>query len=266
MGLAALMSDLTSIFNSASTLFTIDIYQKIRKDCSMRELMIVGRLFVLVMIAISVIWVPIIDAMEGGQIYIYIQSIGAYLAPPIAAVYLLAILWKRTNEKGAFCSLMFGMVLGVTQLVLKFVFKKPGCGEADTRPAFIADFHYMFFAIVLFWSTLVVAVVVSLLTEAGDPKKPIRTTYWTRFDQSLRDDEHENLEMITTEGVANNGKMMMHFDHDDDEGKAYHQQKDVDSETSSHSSIETEEDICPEECCLPAKKDVNHNDDVENCH
>ena len=62
--------------------------------------------------------------------------------------------------QGAFCSLMFGMVLGVTQLVLKFVFKKPGCGEADTRPAFIADFHYMYFAIVLFWSTLIVAVVV----------------------------------------------------------------------------------------------------------
>ena len=55
---------------------------------------------------------------------------------------------------------MFGMVLGVTQLVLKFVFKKPACGEVDTRPAFIADFHYMYFAIVLFWSTLVVAVVV----------------------------------------------------------------------------------------------------------
>ena len=106
-----------------------------------------------------------------------------------------------------------------------------------------------------------------MLTEAGDPKKLIRTTYWTRFDQSLRDDEHENLEMITTEGATNNGKMMMHFDHDDDEGKDYHQQKDVDSETSSHSSIETEEDICPEECCLPPKKDVNHNkDDVENCH
>merc|ERR1712168_441982 len=52
--LAALMSDLTSIFNSASTLFTIDIYRKIRKDCTMRELMIVGRVFVLVMFAISV--------------------------------------------------------------------------------------------------------------------------------------------------------------------------------------------------------------------
>ena len=41
--IAALMSDLTSIFNSASTLFTIDVYGRIRKSASVRELMIVGR-------------------------------------------------------------------------------------------------------------------------------------------------------------------------------------------------------------------------------
>ena len=41
--LAALMSDLTSIFNSSSTLFTMDIYRYIRKKASVKELMIVGR-------------------------------------------------------------------------------------------------------------------------------------------------------------------------------------------------------------------------------
>ena len=41
--MAALMSDLTSIFNSASTLFTIDVYGRFRKNASVRELMIVGR-------------------------------------------------------------------------------------------------------------------------------------------------------------------------------------------------------------------------------
>ena len=41
--LAALMSDLTSIFNSASTLFTIDIYQTVRSSAATRELLLVGR-------------------------------------------------------------------------------------------------------------------------------------------------------------------------------------------------------------------------------
>ena len=61
--------------------------------------MIVGRLFVILMIGVSVIWIPAIEKMQGGQLYLYIQSIAANLAPPIASVYLLAILWKRTNEQ-----------------------------------------------------------------------------------------------------------------------------------------------------------------------
>jgi uncharacterized sodium:solute symporter family permease YidK len=96
--LAALMSDLTSIFNSSSTLFTVDIYQQLRKKASNKELMIVGRLFVVLMIVIGILWVPIIQNMQGAQLYIYIQSISAYFAPPIGAVYLLAVLWKQANE------------------------------------------------------------------------------------------------------------------------------------------------------------------------
>jgi Na+/proline symporter len=96
--LAALMSDLTSIFNSSSTLFTVDIYKQIHKNASNKLLMIVGRLFVLVMVGVGIVWIPVIKNMQGAQLYIYIQSIAAYLAPPIAAVYLLAILWTKANE------------------------------------------------------------------------------------------------------------------------------------------------------------------------
>jgi uncharacterized sodium:solute symporter family permease YidK len=97
--LAALMSDLTSIFNSSATLFTVDIFKLIKKDASNKQLMVVGRLFVLFMVAVGILWIPIIKNMQGAQLYIYIQSIAAYLAPPIAAVYLLAILWQKANEK-----------------------------------------------------------------------------------------------------------------------------------------------------------------------
>ena len=51
------------------------------------------------MVVISIIWIPMIQSMQGGQLYIYIQAIAAYLAPPIAAVYLFAVLWKRGNEQ-----------------------------------------------------------------------------------------------------------------------------------------------------------------------
>ena len=97
--LAALMADLTSVFNSSSTLFTVDIFQQIYKKPSNRVLMIVGRLFALLMVGIGILWMPIIKNMQGAQLYIYIQSIAAYLAPPIAAVYLIAILWTKANEQ-----------------------------------------------------------------------------------------------------------------------------------------------------------------------
>nr|XP_015221327.1 PREDICTED: sodium/glucose cotransporter 1-like [Lepisosteus oculatus] len=96
--LASLMSSLTSIFNSASTLFTMDIYTKVRRRASERELMIAGRVFILVLIGISIAWIPVVQTAQSGQLFDYIQSITSYLGPPIATVFLLAIFWKRTNE------------------------------------------------------------------------------------------------------------------------------------------------------------------------
>lgn len=54
---------------------------------------------VLVLVVIAILWVPIIQEIQGGQLFIYIQEISAYLAPPIASTYLVAILWTRGNEE-----------------------------------------------------------------------------------------------------------------------------------------------------------------------
>ena len=56
------------------------------------------RLFMLVLIGISIAWVPIVQSAQSGQLFDYIQSITSYLGPPIAAVFLLAIFCKRVNE------------------------------------------------------------------------------------------------------------------------------------------------------------------------
>jgi sodium/myo-inositol cotransporter 3 len=187
--LAALMSDLDSIFNSASTMFTIDIYQRIRPKAGTKELMIVGRLFVMVMVGVAIAWVPVVKETQGGQLFIYIQEVSLYLSPPIACIYLLAVLWPRCNEKGAFWGLMVGFVTGVTRLILVFVYPGPDrCGEEDTRPRFLRDFHYMYFAILLFWLTFAFAVVISLLTDPPTYQQLYRTTYWTRFENVNRDE------------------------------------------------------------------------------
>jgi len=187
--MAALMSDLTSIFNSASTLFTMDVWKYMRKTASTRELMIVGRVFILVMCGIGICWVPIITEFQGGQLFIYIQAISAYLAPPVASVYLIAIFWKRSNEQGTFWGLMTGFIFGVTRMILDFVYQAPSCDQKDERPFIVKDFHYMYFALMIFLLTGVVCIVISLLTPAPDPELIIRTTFGTRFDHTIRSDE-----------------------------------------------------------------------------
>ncbi|ESN97014.1 hypothetical protein HELRODRAFT_85865 [Helobdella robusta] len=162
--LAALVSDLASIFNSASTLFTMDIYGRFRKHAANKELMIVGRLFACFMVLVGILWIPIIQNMQGAQLYIYIQSIAAYLSPPIAALYLLALLWPRANEKGAFWALMIGLLIGSVRMILNFVYPDPHCDESDDRNILIR-LHYMYFALALFVITILTVVLISLLTE-----------------------------------------------------------------------------------------------------
>ncbi len=69
---------------------------------------------------------------------------------------------------------MVGFVTGVVRLVLVFVYSGPEkCGDPDTRPDFIKNFHYMYFSMLLFWITALVTVVVSLAT-APPPYKHVR--------------------------------------------------------------------------------------------
>lgn len=176
--IAALMSDLDSIFNSASTIFTLDVYKLIRKSATSRELMVVGRVFVAFMVVISIAWVPIIVEMQGGQMYLYIQEVADYLTPPVAALFLMAIFWKRCNEQGAFYGGMAGFVLGAIRLILAFFYRAPECNQPDTRPGFIKDIHYMYVATGLFWITGFVTVVVSLLTPPPTKEQVRTTTFW----------------------------------------------------------------------------------------
>lgn len=176
--IAALMSDLDSIFNSASTIFTLDIYKMVRKCATSRELVVVGRVFVVIMVVISIAWVPVIIEMQGGQMYLYIQEMAGYLTPPIAALFLLGVFWKRCNETGAFWGGMTGFVLGTTRLILGFIYREPRCDQPDDRPAFITRVHYMYIAAGLFWISGLVAVVVSLCTPPPDKRNIQRTTMW----------------------------------------------------------------------------------------
>ncbi|XP_075755894.1 sodium/mannose cotransporter SLC5A10 isoform X2 [Pelodiscus sinensis] len=177
--MAALMSSLTSVFNSSSTLFTMDIWRKLRRNAKERELLLVGRTVTVVLVAISVVWIPILQSSSGGQLYIYIQSVTSCLAPPITAVFVLAVFWRRANEQGAFWGLMLGLALGLARMGLEFAYPSPRCGLPDERPSVVKDVHYLHFAIVL--CALTAAAVVGISLRSGPPAEAQvkNLTWWT---------------------------------------------------------------------------------------
>lgn len=96
--LAGLMSTLTSVFNSASSVVTLDLWTQFRKKASQAELMVVGRVTVLVLIVVSILWLPILQGQHGGLLWFYMAAIVAYLGVPWCVAFILALFWNRTSE------------------------------------------------------------------------------------------------------------------------------------------------------------------------
>ncbi|KAM9345623.1 sodium/myo-inositol cotransporter 2 [Symphorus nematophorus] len=235
--IAALMSSLTSIFNSASTIFTMDLWKSFRSRASEWELMIVGRVFVLVLVVASVLWIPVVQASQGGQLFIYIQSISTYLQPPVSIIFLMGCFWKRTNEKGAFWGLALGLLVGCIRMLLDFIYPAPLCYEKDDRPEVLKYVHYLYFSVLLSFITLVVVVVVSLTTEKPKPEQISRLTWFTKFDpvepkQQVFSVEQnmKSLEEISsqTDEMGVTGR-----EQEGSNGKACHHRKDSSSSVSS---------------------------------
>jgi solute:Na+ symporter, SSS family len=163
--LAALMSSLSATFNSASTLVTFDIYKKLNPAASEARLVAVGRLFTLFMVALGILWVPFIRHLSA-EVYIYLQSVQAYVSPPIAAAFLFGVFWPRANRYGAITALGAGAVLGAARFILEL-----NRDSALAQSGLIAPFvtmNFLHFAVFLFVVSSVLLVVVSLASEVPD--------------------------------------------------------------------------------------------------
>ncbi|XP_069342014.1 sodium/myo-inositol cotransporter 2 isoform X7 [Eulemur rufifrons] len=187
--MAALMSSLTSIFNSSSTIFTMDLWNHLRPRASEKELMIVGRVFVVLLVLASILWIPVVQASQGGQLFIYIQSVSSYLQPPVAVVFIMGCFWKRANEKGAFSGLILGLLLGLIRLVLDFIYAEPLCNQPDERPAVVKSVHYLYFSVILSTATLITVSTVSWFTEPPSKEMVSRLTWFTRHNPTAQKEQ-----------------------------------------------------------------------------
>lgn len=131
--LAALMSTIAAALNSCGTLVAVDIVARIRPDTTDAQQVRVGRWSALGVMVLAIAWSTQGDKFS--SIFTAVQQISTAFAPPITAVFVLGIFWKRGTHQAALGTLMFGLVMGITA----FLVDTPLVGAADARHPVLAD-------------------------------------------------------------------------------------------------------------------------------
>lgn len=147
--LAAMVSTLSSILNSAQTLVTMDLVKKVRPGLSSDQLVRVGNVAGILIVVTAAIWAP--QIANFGSVIKYFQQLLSYMAPPIVAVFALGLFWRRATATAAFVSLLSGLAVAVMLLLTK-----------QHTP--LADMHFLYIAPLLFGVSALLLIAVSFLT------------------------------------------------------------------------------------------------------
>ena len=183
--LAALMSSLASVFNSCSTLFTVDIYKKLRPNTPEKKLVRTGQIATVIVVIIGIIWIPIM-ANISGVLYEYLQSVQSYIAPPITAVFLLGIFHKRINAQGAFVTMVVGFIVGALRIILELVKDSLDPGSFWYL---LGDMNFLSFAAWFFLFCIILILVVSYATAPPSDEKLKNLTYATISEEERKENK-----------------------------------------------------------------------------
>jgi SSS family solute:Na+ symporter len=179
--LSALMGSLAGVFNACSTLFTIDIYEKVRPQASQAEIVRMGRIATMVMVAIAMAWIPVVRGATG--LYNYLQTVQGYLAPPIFVVFFFGVFWKRLNAKGCLWAMIIGFGVGLFRMLIDTPVTLQGTGyTAGSFLWIINNINFQYFSILITVISATVMIVVSYLTEQPDYGKIENLSFGTRTD------------------------------------------------------------------------------------
>ena len=169
--LSALMGSLAGVFNACSTLFTVDLYQKLRPNASQSQLVRTGRIATTIMVLIALAWIPVVQGAH--SLYDYLQSVQGYLAPPIFVVFFFGVFWKRLNARGCLWTMVVGFALGLfrmlvdTPVTMKLKGFEGGYTEGSVLWV-INNINYQYFSILITVVSAIVMVTVSYSTADPD--------------------------------------------------------------------------------------------------
>jgi SSS family solute:Na+ symporter len=183
--LSALMGSLAGVFNACSTLFTVDLYQKVRPNATQHQMVRTGRLATAAMAVVALAWIPVIQGAHG--LYGYLQTVQGYLAPPIFVVFFFGVFWKRLNAKGCLYSMIVGFLVGGFRMAVDtpVTMKLPGFEDGYAHGSFlwvINNINFQYFSVLITVISAVVMVAVSLATEAPEYGRLKGLTFATATD------------------------------------------------------------------------------------
>ncbi|WP_010421110.1 sodium:solute symporter [Anaerophaga thermohalophila] len=166
---SALTSTLSATISSASTLFTMDFYTKLKPNAGNKELVKVGRLTALMVLILAMLWAPFIQKFD--SLVAYYQEVISYLSPPVVGAFFMGLFWKRSNANGAFWSLISGLIMAAVLMIWKYVFKLD------------IGLHFLILAPIMMVVSLMINVLVSYAGDKPDKAKIDEYTYSKRVWQ-----------------------------------------------------------------------------------
>lgn len=161
--LAAIMSQIDSALNSASTLVTMDFVRRWKPDLSSRSLMTIGRVVMAGFLIFAIVWAPFISSFR--SIFSYIQAMFSYAVPPVVALFLIGVFWARATAQGGFACVVVGVAAGGASFL-----------AIEVLGAF--SLHFLYMAPLLFLICATTLIFVSLRTPAPE-KSAIENHLWT---------------------------------------------------------------------------------------
>ncbi len=180
--LSALMGSLAGVFNACSTLFTVDLYEKWKPGASQHQLVRMGRLATAAMVLVALAWIPVIKGAQG--LYIYLQAVQGYLAPPIFVVFFFGVFFKRMNAKGALWAMIVGFALGTFRMLVDTPVSLGLRGLQNGYPHgsflwIVNNIYFQYFSVLITIVSAIVMVVVSHMTAEPDYERIRNLTFET---------------------------------------------------------------------------------------
>jgi len=161
---AATMTSVASMLNSASTLITMDLAQRIRPAPGNGRIVLIGRLSTALCLVIAVLWAPQLERLP--SLWQYLQAVLAYAVPPVVALFVVGLFWRGANAAGASATFLWGSACGVLLFVANVVLQ-------------VTHIHFLYVAPILFAIDVTILIVASRV-HASPVNADLESLHWSR--------------------------------------------------------------------------------------